>query len=124
MLPEDWSADKCPPCEAGQTFSTSGNIPCNACAAAATCTAGVKAACTTKTDTACNVPCVAGKTFSASGNIPCTTCAVASTCTLGVKTTCTTTKNTVCKVSLFVLRVHKYHASNRIFDIDNFVLNY
>ena len=54
----DWAAECPQPCEAGTSFSTSGNTPCNACAAAATCTAGVKTACTTTTNTVCKVSAV------------------------------------------------------------------
>jgi hypothetical protein len=101
-------------CVAGSTFSTSGHAPCKTCAAVSSCSAGVKTACDTTTDTACNVPCEAGKSFSTSGYTPCTTCAVVdeavctancrwdytgAVCTAGIKTACTTTTDTACNVS-------------------------
>jgi len=87
-------------CVAGTSFSASGNEPgCQTCAADATCTAGVKTACTKTTDTVCHVACAAGTSFSASGNEPgCQTCAADSTCTAGVRTACTPTSDTVCGV--------------------------
>ena len=56
LTPATISADSaCRPCTTGSTFSASGNAPCKTCAADATCTAGVKTACTKTTDTVCNV---------------------------------------------------------------------
>ena len=44
-----------PDCAAGSTFNAgTGKAPCAACAAAGTCTKGVKTACTATTDTVCN----------------------------------------------------------------------
>ena len=95
-----WAADTClVPCKAGATFSASGNAPCTMCTADATCTAGVKTACTKTTDTVCNVPCEVGTAWSITGNAPCVSCAANATCTAGVKTACDRTANTMCQVA-------------------------
>ena len=116
---EGWPEAKCRACEAGRFQETAGRescalcpsgrygkalataVPCDTCAADATCPHGVKAACTTTTDTVCHVACVVGSTFSATGNAPCGTCAADSTCT-HVKTACTKSTDTVCHVACAV----------------------
>ena len=80
------------------TWSSSGNAPCSACAATATCAYGASTTCTKTKDTLCNAApaCKDGLTWSSSGIAPCQPCAVASACPTGIKTACVPGADIVC----------------------------